>query len=718
MTTDTINYSQFIKDVYQSFASKASLEEIKEILDLEEDYNRDSPSSLGKFLVLNRLIFSGKKNSGEKISFDQNFHKGINVWIADNHKGKSTIFKIIKFALTGADKIKPDIKPWIEEILLEFSIGKDIYTIRIDRTGRDKGAMYSFDIEKIIEFKKNQKLDTLEKEFEFKFNSHFEKNIQEFFFEHFSFYTLKYTQKNSSKDKIGLNSKDSELTWTTYFKSIYLESSNYEHLFFDKEYMGGQGKKIFEMILGLPLTYPINMLGVRLDRVLEEIGKLKLVDSSKSESKKSAKELLEKRHIEVTKNLNEIKLNSKIDFNEKTLLEEYNNIRDKINEIQKQSRIINENYQNEKNKLISLEEEIKNLEEDKKKTETEINKLKKQELGLDLYHNAEGFFSNLEIKVCPHCDVEVDAKKKEKERKNHVCSLCGETSTHQKIDKKEIQEKLTDIKEEQSLYKVRLESLQKNIKTQQNNSVKLKESLQKINLQLNAIPSTKVEDGRLIAIESEIESINKERKKYKDLIERKEDLIKEEAVLTFQLTEIEKYKTSESVEEIRRFELKKDILEYAIKSLEASRLLLNQDIMTKLEKLILNEIHAFGLSNINKIEINDKYDLIFTQNEVKEKFNELNEGEKLRVKLAFYLSIIQLDIEYKLGRHPRFLIFDSPGNEEMIEEHLNGLSKILKNVNDRFKDQLQIFIGSALHEFSEITEPEKTLIKEKDEFLF
>ncbi len=141
-------------------------------------------------------------------------------------------------------------------------------------------------------------------------------------------------------------------------------------------------------------------------------------------------------------------------------------------------------------------------------------------------------------------------------------------------------------------------------------------------------------------------------------------------------------------------------------------------MISKLENLILKEIHAFGIHSITTLQINNKYDLVFTQNGELEGFNDLTEGEKLRVKLAFYLSLIQLDIEHNLGRHPRFLIFDSPGSEEMIEKHLHGLSDILKNVNARFGEELQIFIGSALREFSQITSPEKALIKGEDEFIF
>ncbi|WDO12384.1 hypothetical protein MH928_13755 [Flavobacterium sp. WW92] len=164
--------------------------------------------------------------------------------------------------------------------------------------------------------------------------------------------------------------------------------------------------------------------------------------------------------------------------------------------------------------------------------------------------------------------------------------------------------------------------------------------------------------------------------------------------------------------------MKKSILDYALSALEKKRIALNKDILGKLEHLILNEVNVFGLKSITQIEINDRYELIFTQNGVPISFNDLNEGEKLRVKIAFYLSLIQLDIEHSLGRHPRFLIFDSPGSEEMVPKHLQGLSDIFKSINDRFKDQLQIFVGSALREFAQITDEDRTFIKNEDEFIF
>ena len=718
MSDTYINLKDFSSHVHKNFEDKISLTEVEQILHLKEGYNKDSPASLGKSLVLKRLLFSGEKVSGEKYKHDQKLFEGINVWIADNSKGKSTIFKIIKFALTGRDSIKRDIKPWIDEILLEFSIGKVTYICHINRTGRDRGALYRMTIDDYLKLRDNQKLDSVARdiEFEFKSNAQFEEKLQEFFFEQFSYYTLKYTQHSSKKDEFDL--KTANLSWATYFKSIYLESKDYEFLFFDEEKMGAQGRKIFEMILGLPLTYPINMLTLQRDRVMEEIGKIKLADKSKVETSTAKREKINKRFLEVKKELEELRQGGQITFDEKPLIEEYNRIQEKVNETRMQLRLATEAYQSEINNQSPLENEIFSLEDDKRKIVAEINKLEKQELYVELYKQAESFFSNLDIKTCPHCERAVTADKKEKEREYHVCSLCGETSTEQKVEEAELLEKIAQIREEKSSHSNKLQQVEKIIDQRKKELASLKKSISDLYSKMEVVPSADSENKRLKEIEIQVETINNERNKRKGLIETKDELIKEEAVLKFQLDEIEKEKTSDSVGELKTRNLKKEILEYALQALERKRIKLNQDILNKLQMLILNEVHAFGLSSIVQIEINDKYDLIFTQNQVNETFNDLNEGEKLRVKLAFYLSLIQLDIEHNMGRHPRFLIFDSPGSEEMVPKHLHGLSDILKNVNERFKDQLQIFVGSALREFSQITDKEKTLIKEEDEFLF
>ncbi|MGN6179326.1 MAG: hypothetical protein ACTHNW_09100 [Mucilaginibacter sp.] len=65
MNSTDINYKEFVKYVHKEFENRVTYEEINEILFLQQGYNKDSPASLGKSLVLHRLRFSGKKVTGE-----------------------------------------------------------------------------------------------------------------------------------------------------------------------------------------------------------------------------------------------------------------------------------------------------------------------------------------------------------------------------------------------------------------------------------------------------------------------------------------------------------------------------------------------------------------------------------------------------------------------------------------------------------------------------
>ena len=200
------------------------------------------------------------KNNGDIIDYKQNFTSGINIIIADNLKGKSSIFKIIKFALTGRDSLKTDISSWIKTIMLGFSIATKSYTIIIDKTfSRMHSALYCTDINK-VNFEYNDNVI-----FKSSTKSDYEIQIQDFFFNQFSYYPLSWTQKDSAKDSIEL--REAKTSWSTYFKSIYLESKD------TNSFYGNQGSKIFQILLGLKYTKTINKLMIKQDFIKNSLAK-------------------------------------------------------------------------------------------------------------------------------------------------------------------------------------------------------------------------------------------------------------------------------------------------------------------------------------------------------------------------------------------------------------------------------------------------------------
>ncbi len=714
------DYNKFVKTVHQSFTDSATEQQVHDWLNLEDDYNKDSPASLGKSLSISRIKLKGKKNNLDIIDYDEPFQKGLTVWIADNGQGKSSIFKVVKYCLTGSNSIKKDVKSWLKELLLEFKIGENTFTIFIDKTSRvSEGALYSFSIDQFLLLKESGKIQGIENQelFVFKGDDALTNLMQTFFFNQFSYYSLKYTQKSSGKDDLSL--KTSNLSWSTYFKTIYLESSEHEYLFLNNDY-GKQGTKIFEMILGLRLTYPINRLTLMMNHVDEEIAKLKLVRESIERSSSINRPQLEKELQalnEEIKGLTSIKQN---ESNIKSLVDEQLDIQASINDKLASHRSIQSEYQKAISKKRKTEEEIYNFESDLKVTDIEVLRLEKQVLNMQTYRDVEGFFTNLEIKACPHCENSISEEKLEKEKHQHVCGLCGSNELTTKIDIDEINQKIESMIHDIDNYK-------KGIRTTELTILKLKSSLDSQEKNIQQLygefvkgPSVANEQERLDQISNELNRIQQERlQRKKD--EEAYDLMKQKrAVLEYRIQELSKAvempDTRQS--EISVNELKKAVFKHAIDILKRQRQDLNLELLNKLEGLILNEIQAFGLKNIARATITNDYNISFLQNGENLLFDELNESEKLRVKFAFYLSLIQLDIEYKLGRHPRFLIIDSPGSEEISKNNLHGLSSIFAQVNKRFGNELQIFIGTTLQEFSGATSPEQTFLKKTDEYIF
>jgi hypothetical protein len=118
--------------LHKKHSDMFNLDEVKALLAVPEGYAKDTPISTGKKLMIKRLFFSGKKSNGDAIHFDESFDNGLNVIIADNLKGKSSLFKIMKFALTGENSLKHDIKKWITAITLDFDICEREYAVNVE----------------------------------------------------------------------------------------------------------------------------------------------------------------------------------------------------------------------------------------------------------------------------------------------------------------------------------------------------------------------------------------------------------------------------------------------------------------------------------------------------------------------------------------------------------------------------------------------------------
>ena len=164
------------------------------------------------------------------------------------------------------------------------------------------------------------------------------------------------------------------------------------------------------------------------------------------------------------------------------------------------------------------------------------------------------------------------------------------------------------------------------------------------------------------------------------------------------------------------------LLKFANAKLEEMRTERSQEILENLERLMLKQLNDLGLTHYKKVSINPvKFTITYSKFGENYTFDKITEGEKLRAKLALYLSLIQLDIQYSIGRHPRFIILDTPAKEEADKRFLEGIKEALLAIDKNFGSQVQIFVGTAERRFETIHDQLQTgkmIIKKEGIYIF
>lgn len=681
------DYNSFIAALQKEFDEDFSDAEIKELLNLEDEISRDTPLSTGKRLVINFVSFTGKKTTEEiqefsdnAIEYSQEIYSGINMWVADNLKGKSSIFKIIKFALTGHNTLKNNISKWIDHILVVFSINDKKFTVYINNSkSRVSAALYN----KEIKIYPAEGEHSAEEIFTVKNKENFQSQLQDFFFRQFDYYSLRWTQKSPVKDSDEL--LDVSTSWKTYFKSIFLESKDSAELMY-----GGQGAKIFQMLLGLYLTSPINKLTVQKDLLMHQKGRQQSYQSREIQDTEEKKAELQKSLDETTGKLNDLIQAEGQTSDISSLVTRYDAILEDLNAENAKSFKINIAIQENRNNKVKNDSRRQYVENELNKLKKELQKAKRQEADIKEYLEIGVFFSNLDLKSCPSCSHPVTSEKKQKAVTAHTCALCSDDVSQDVSDvsTETHSVKLQQLMQLQEGLKFPIDALEREFEELRKKSTELYSENIKFEQQLNSIKDTAALNSTLIELQEEI---NEERQKVRPRDAEKNELIEKKAILNFRIGQFSEIPSKGGDQKI---EQKIKLLSKAIEELNKVRFSEGQSIIKKLSDLMTAEVKALGLK-ISEITISDRFDIKYKQDGDYLSFGEIAEGEQLRAKLAFYLSLIQLDIEHNYGRHSRFLIIDSPGKEEGDKNYLEGLTKLIKELEERFGDKLQILIGTA-----------------------
>lgn len=700
---------ELIQRVHETLGSALSEEDIEALLDVGEDaYHRDNPKSLGKSLYIHSLEFSGVKRIKEKeepFSYHRTFYPGVNMWVGDNLVGKSSIFKIIKLALTGRNTIMRDVGGWISEIGLIFKIGSNSFTSVIRRRNTNNFECILLNSGATLHQQTSNRDQII---FEGSLSA-YETYMQDFFFQELNYYSLQWTQHKSQKEKAELSTANA--SWPTYFKSIYLEADDYNELFY-----GSQSELIFQMLLGLELTYPINRLKIKRNHLRNQLGVLRQAKQNATDNDEGAiqklKDGLEKVKTELDAlNQRAQEATTARSNPQEQQLEEFkrtyrqtqkrrDELEQQINTIQIQQNQLRRNYRLGQDKI----EEYK----------IEITKKERAILDVEDYLQIGAFFQSLEVKTCPNCSHSIAKEKVHEEKATGHCRLCENDLLQEEIDATNYQGRLQQLQEQRDL-------LQRDLLTLQIQLEKVKQEGQQLTKTL-AVLGEELAQQSLEPIQQQIHALSQQLTtatpfSWEDYRRRLTELTEQKAHLQLSL---EPYVTLIANPDQRQARIGLEIkcLEIAEEVLKQERLARSQDTLRKLEKVYLNQLHSFDLAHYEKVEIKDDFRITYFKHATEFPFEEISPGEKLRAKLGLYISLIEMDAIYQLGRHPRFIILDSPGGEEADRFYIDGLRATLSIIQKQFGNSLQVFVGSATRELADSVTVERVEVKKEQEFFF
>ncbi len=107
--------------------------------------------------------------------------------------------------------------------------------------------------------------------------------------------------------------------------------------------------------------------------------------------------------------------------------------------------------------------------------------------------------------------------------------------------------------------------------------------------------------------------------------------------------------------------------------------------------LVCSLVQRLGMSDVEKVVLKRSGSVEVHKGGSISFFTRLSPGERLRVRIATVMALLQAAQQFGAGRHPGFLIIDSPAKEEMadanVEEMLEALAELSRTVS------IQLFVA-------------------------
>ncbi len=677
-----LSFAELIDATYNGLAprfrertSKESITAIADSLDITDRRSaRPTPC-----LAVKRLRFIGEKQllgrQPQPVRYEQSFLGGVNVLLVpDNDVGKSSVMKTIKFALTGDNSsYDSDVREWIKEIWLTIAIDGVLYTNIIQQGAAGvRAALVAGEADCPLADAERQALI-----FQAESVPELQMQLQSFFFTRFGLNSLGWTQQASPDSSVG----ERKTSWLTYFQALQILGGGDKHLICDAAHStGNQDGLIVSSLLGLALTQPLNRLGI---------------------DAKLLKRDIEQRQKKSRENINQAL--EEVSGLEEQLASARRALDDLAQNISERRRSVEQGHSARRiielqNCILRLNTERTNLSTERDDLSVRITRTRARVRHLREAIALRLHFTGIEVSLCPHCDTTVDDSAVERERSSHACRLCGKQAKAASSDE------LSSIEQEAKL-------LEAEVKLLENTRSSVGERLTEVRTEQQKLSDESTNLAKIVSagISYALPTAEEEGewKRLYGMVGRLE------AALVSART-----RSTPDAEE-KADEMRVRILEKLREVLKEEAGRRNHDILKHLGQYTEEIAKLIGTDSISGVTCSSLGKLALQKHGIPVTFGGIqNEGERLRVKLAFFLAMMRLGRKAGLGKHPGFLMVDQPGSAEMVPNDFAALASTLQQIDTELSEELQVICFTARPEFSKATVPEKVYGPQASPYVF
>lgn len=630
--------SQLEDDWLQAIVKKSALE--PSAVDAVLASHRIQPSPVlaqPRRLLLKAIEFSGVKEQVENagpFSFSWTaLESGLwGVLTKDNLRGKSTIFEVVRWMLRGrpGSNLQDDVRGWIHSARVEFLLDAEHYEISASTTGQPVGTL------NLMRPPSEAGGDaTSNVRGSFSTDAQFEAVMADFFMRAFSMDTMSTWRTSTEGDDDGQSITHG---WPAFSGAMFI-GTDYSVLLGDLPVTSGLTSRLLQMYLGVPWVSTHAAARVARQTVDQAA-------QSAQRKKRQSTSATEERVATIRTKLEAARANLASIPSDEDVRNAIDADLAQISILRRQEGI---GYARLENAAAAIRDALAIHQEDRRDLQALSDSMA-----------AVSLFRRLDPKCCPRCDHEISIAKKKAEATDRSCSVCGE-SVLASEDGEAIKVAILARVEASAT------ALARANEQRDQTAAELAELSKKINLLQSRIEAASLNLSSAV---------------------QRQDAVQAVAVLEARLDEASSV-TAEPLED-RSDELK--ILSAVVAESEKRVKAVLDGLLVKVSERLVDYAKAFGMENLSAASLKGNATLSLVKGGADTSYSKLTAGEKLRLKVATVLSMIEIAEAEAIGRHPGLLMIDSPAAQEVSPRDVEQLVAGLHAVSAKLP-HLQVFVA-------------------------